>query len=129
MAYYDIREITFTETVAGRLTTGKMFNEFLEDKANAGIKFELSDEWQQPFGWQFFLHRPFGSTPLNPDATLIGNNLKPGDTITCGAYKKIVTHCYHDIIKKLNFYGNIQSPGQDKKDNYFFVDTACNRCY
>lgn len=89
MAYYDIREITFTETVAGRLTTGKMFNEFLNEKANAGIKFELSDERHQPFGWQFFLHRPFGSTPLNPDTTLIENNLKPGDTILVDRTKKL----------------------------------------
>jgi hypothetical protein len=80
--------MTFTEAVAPRLTLGKMFSEFVKEKSTAQAGFDLTDERLQPYGWQFFSQQLFESIPLNPNATLIENNVQPGDTISAERIKK-----------------------------------------
>ncbi|MEO5894011.1 MAG: TssN family type VI secretion system protein [Ferruginibacter sp.] len=79
--YFDIAETTFQVTIPGHLPLGHIFHQFVRDRAEENVLIELTDQQHQPFAWKFFLQKPFGKRVIDPEVTVIENNIKEKDTV------------------------------------------------
>ena len=79
--YFDVSDQAFRVTVAGRLTLGRMFHEFVLEKKAENNALQTEPEDSGKFAWRFLLHRAFSTRLLDAELTLIQNDVKPRDTI------------------------------------------------
>lgn len=77
-------ERIYETTVPGRLSIGNMFSNFINDEEkNTGELFELKDEEDHNYGWQFLTPSFLGISkrPVDADVSLNDNNIKANSVI------------------------------------------------
>ncbi|MEP6746341.1 MAG: TssN family type VI secretion system protein [Bacteroidota bacterium] len=75
----------FPVTTSGKVKLGKVFERFIIEQNNQGVKseIEIKNKKQAAFGWQFQEEKWYGlySRSLNPLRSLLENNVKPNAKI------------------------------------------------
>ncbi|MGI8952127.1 MAG: TssN family type VI secretion system protein [Chitinophagaceae bacterium] len=77
--YFDIEEISFFVTADGNKTLSSVFNEFIIEQNQNGIKnIECYDKKHNFYAWEFFIktNELFGMKRLNPELNLRINKIK-----------------------------------------------------
>lgn len=101
--YFDLNEESNSVTLPGHVSFGKLFSRFINNRSEIEL-YELKDENDNPYGWEFFIESIGGLFKhyIDPNLTLRENKIKQNATIVARRIKLMEDYPENELIETLS---------------------------